>query len=69
MDSQRQQTLWAIAIENYQAAIFTAQRGWHNVSAMRSYYAVFMAMWVALSDPPGRHWEYARIVAEFVYGQ
>ena len=52
MDPQRRQTLWAIAIENYQAAVVTAQQGWHNVSVTRSYYAVFTAMVVALGDPP-----------------
>ena len=44
MDSQRQQTLWAIVLENYQGAILTAQQGWHNVSVACSYYAVFTAM-------------------------
>ena len=44
MDPQRQQTLWAIALENYQAAVFTAQYGWHNVSVVCGYSAVFMAM-------------------------
>jgi hypothetical protein len=52
MDTQRQQELWAIALEHYQAAALTAQQGWHNVSVASSYYAVFMAMWVALGDPP-----------------
>jgi len=40
MDPQRQHTLWTIALENYQAAVFTAQQGWHNVSVVCSYYAV-----------------------------
>ena len=52
MDTQRQQDLWAIAGENYQAAVLTAQQGWHNVSVACSYYAVFTAIWVALGDPP-----------------
>ena len=52
MDLQRQQTLWAIAVENYQAAMLMAQQGWHNVSVTRSCYAVFTAMVVALGDPP-----------------
>ncbi len=30
MDPQRQQTLWAIAVENCQATLLTAQHGWHN---------------------------------------
>ena len=32
MNAQRQQTLWAIALENYQAAVLMTQHGWHNVS-------------------------------------
>ena len=52
MGTQRQQDLWAIALEHYQAAVLTAQQGWHNVSVACSYYAVFLAMWVALGDPP-----------------
>ena len=69
MDSQRRQTLWAIALENYQAAVLTAQQGWHNVSVTRSYYAVFMAMWAALDDPPKGRWAHGGIVDQFVHGQ
>ena len=69
MDAQRQQALWAIAIENYLAAVLTAQQGWHNVSVARSYYAVFLAMWVALDDPPKGRWEHGGIVERFVHGQ
>ena len=69
MDSQRQQTLWSIALENYQAAVLTAQHGWHNVSVACSYYAVFTAMWVALGAPPGRRWEHGGIVERFAPGQ
>jgi hypothetical protein len=69
MDSQRRQTLWTIALENYQAAVFTAQRGWYNVSVACSYYAVFTAMWVALGDPPGHRWEHGGIVERFAPGQ
>jgi uncharacterized protein (UPF0332 family) len=69
MDPQRQQTLWAIALENDQAAILTAQQGWHNVSVACSYYAVFTAMWVALGDPPGRRWEHGGIIERFAPGQ
>ncbi len=69
MDAQRQQTLWAIALENYQAAVLMAQQGWHNVSVACSYYAVFIAMWVALGDPPGRRWEHGGIVEQFAPGQ
>jgi len=69
MDPQRQQSLWAIALENYRAALLTAQQGWHNVSVACSYYAVFTAMWVALGDPPGRRWEHGGIVERFAPGQ
>jgi uncharacterized protein (UPF0332 family) len=68
MEPQRQQDLWAIAIENYQAAILTAQQGWHNVSVACSYYAVFTAMWVALGDPPGERWEHRGISKPFAQG-
>lgn len=68
MDPQRQQTLWAIAIENYQAAVLTAQQGWHNVSVTRSYYTVFMAMWIALDDPLKGRWEHGGIVKSFAAG-
>lgn len=37
MDPQRQQTLWAIALENYQAAVLTAQ---HVRVACRAYYGL-----------------------------
>ena len=66
---QRQETLWAIALENYQAAVFTAQHGWHNVSVTWSYYAMFMAMWVALDDPPKGYWEHRGISKPFASGQ
>ena len=69
MDPQRQQTLWAIALENSQAAGLTAQQGWHNVSVTRSYYAVFMAMWLALDDPPKGYWEHRGISKPFASGQ
>ncbi len=69
MDSPRQQTLWALALENYQAAVFTAQQGWHNASVTRSYYAVFHAMWVALDDPPQGRWKHGGIIDRCVYGQ
>jgi hypothetical protein len=69
MDAQRQQTLWALALENSHAAVFTAQQGWHNVSVTRSYYAVFLAMWVALDDPPQGRWKHGGIIDRFVYGQ
>jgi hypothetical protein len=69
MAPQRQQTLWAIVLENYQAATLTAQQGWYNVSVTRSYYAVFMVLWVALGDPPKGRWEHGGIVEQFVHGQ
>ena len=69
MNAQRQQSLWAIALENCQAAVLIAQHGWHNVSVACSYYSVFTAMWVALGEPPGRRWEHAGIVEHFAPGQ
>ena len=69
MDPQRQQTLWAIAMENYQAAMLMAQQSWHNVSVACSYYAVFTAMWVAIGDPPEHRWEHGGIVEHFAPGQ
>jgi uncharacterized protein (UPF0332 family) len=69
MEPPRQQTLWAIALENYQAAVLTVQHGWHNVSVACSYYAVFTAMWVALGDPPKGRWEHGGIVKPFAAGQ
>jgi hypothetical protein len=68
MDLQRQPTLWAIALENYQAAVLTAQQGWHNVSVACSYYAVFTAMWVTLGDPPKGYWEHRGISKPFALG-
>lgn len=68
MDAFPQQDLWGIALENYQAAVFTAQQGWHNVSVACSYYAVFTAMWVALGDPPKGYWEHSGIVEWFARG-
>lgn len=69
MAPQRQQILWALVLENYQAAVHTAQQGWHNVSVACSYYAVFTAMWVALGDPPKGRWEHGGIVKLFAAGQ
>jgi uncharacterized protein (UPF0332 family) len=69
MNHQRQQALWAIALENYQAAALTAEHNWYNVSVACSYYAVFTAMWVALGDPPKGHWEHRGIVKPFATGQ
>jgi hypothetical protein len=51
MDTQYQQTLWAIAREHEEAAEFCAQQEWHNVSVACSYYAVYTIMWLALGDP------------------
>jgi uncharacterized protein (UPF0332 family) len=69
MDAQRQQDLWAIAIENYQAAKLTAQHGWHNVSIGRSYYAVYTAMWVAVDEPPSGQWSHPGILQYFAPGR
>ena len=68
METPDQQTLWALALEQYQAAALTASQGWHNASVACSYYAVFSAMWAALGDPPGRRWEHAGIVEHFAPG-
>jgi hypothetical protein len=68
MDALHQQDLWATALEHYQAAVLTAQQGWHNVSVACSYYAVFIAMWVALGDPPKGYWEHGGIVDWFARG-
>src|SRR5919198_1131237 len=69
MDSQRQRDLWAIAVENYQAARLTAQRGWHNVSVGRSYYAVYIAMWVAVDEPASGQWSHPGILQHFAPGR
>jgi hypothetical protein len=53
MDPQRQQTLWAIALENYQTAVLTAQQGWHNVRVACLSYGLSPAMWIALGHLPG----------------
>jgi hypothetical protein len=68
MDTQRRQDLWTIAIENYRAARLTSQHGWHNVSVVCSYYAVFTGMWVALGDPPRRQWSHGGIFQHFAPG-
>jgi hypothetical protein len=68
MDPQRQQDLWAIAVEDYRAAVLTSQQGWNNVSVACSYYAVFTAMWVALGDPPKGYWEHRGISKPFALG-
>jgi uncharacterized protein (UPF0332 family) len=69
MDAQRQRDLWAIAVENYQAARLTAQHGWHNVSVGRSYYAVYTAMWVAVDEPPSGQWSHPGILQHFAPGR
>jgi phenylpropionate dioxygenase-like ring-hydroxylating dioxygenase large terminal subunit len=69
MDAQQQQVLWAIAREHYEAAELYAQRGWHNVSIVCSYYAVYTAMWVALDDPPHGKWSHPGILQNFAPGQ
>ena len=52
MDPQRQQTLWAIALENYEAAVFTAQHGWHNVRVVCRSYGLSRAIHIALGHQP-----------------
>jgi uncharacterized protein (UPF0332 family) len=69
MDIQRQQHLWAIAVENYQAARLTAQYGWHNVSLGRSYYAVYTTMWIAVDEPPNGQWSHPGILQHFALGR
>jgi uncharacterized protein (UPF0332 family) len=39
------------------------------VSAGRSYYAAYTAMWLALGDPPRTRWQHEGIVKHFVLGQ
>jgi uncharacterized protein (UPF0332 family) len=69
MDTQRQRDLWAIAVENYQAARLTAQQEWHNVSVGRSYYAVYTAMWVAVDEAPSGQWSHRGILQHFAPGR
>jgi uncharacterized protein (UPF0332 family) len=69
IDAQRRQDLWAIATEHSQAAKGAAEHGWHNVSVGCSYYAVYMAMWLALDDPPSGQWSHAGILQRFAPGQ
>ena len=69
MDAQRQETLWAITLENYQAARLSAQRGWHNVSVGRSYYAVYTAMWIVVDEPPSGQWSHPGIIQHFAPGR
>ena len=42
---------------------------WFFLIEEQLYYAVFMAMWVALDDPPKGRWEYGGIAEQFVHGQ
>ncbi len=39
------------------------------VSASRSYYAAYTAMWMAVDDPPRTRWQHAGIVKVFAQGQ
>jgi uncharacterized protein (UPF0332 family) len=57
-----------IARENLQAARHAVQQQWYNVSASRSYYAVYTAMWIAVDDPPRTHWQHVGIVKVFAQG-
>jgi uncharacterized protein (UPF0332 family) len=68
VDAQRRQELWTIARENLQAARHAVQQQWYNVSASRSYYAAYTAMWVAVDDPPRTRWQHAGIVKVFAQG-
>jgi uncharacterized protein (UPF0332 family) len=69
MDAQQQQTLWAIAIEHDEVAGLCDHRRWHNVSVACSYYAVYIAMWVALDNPPQGQWSHAGILQHFAPGR
>ena len=69
MEPQRRRELWTIAVENKRAARLAAQHRWYNVSAGRSYYAAYTAMWLALGDPPRTRWQHEGIVKHFVLGQ
>jgi hypothetical protein len=69
VDAQTQQILWAMALEQYQAAKLTALQQWHNVSVACSYYAVYTAMWVALGDPPQGQWSHVGIQQHFAPGR
>ena len=69
MDPQRRRELWTIAVENMRAARLAAERRWYNVSAGRSYYAAYTAMWLALGDPLRTRWQHEGIVKHFVQGQ
>jgi uncharacterized protein (UPF0332 family) len=69
MDAQRQQELWANAIENFQAARQMARQGRHNDSVACCYYPVFTAMWIALGDPPRGPWSHGGIFQHFAPGQ
>jgi uncharacterized protein (UPF0332 family) len=69
VDDQRRQELWTIARENLQAARHAVQQQWYNVSASRSYYATYTAMWIAVDDPPRTRWQHAGIVKVFAQSQ
>ncbi len=69
MDAQRRQELWTIAHENLQAGRHAVQQQWYNVSASRSYYTPYTAMWIAVDDPPRARWQHAGIVKVFAQGQ
>ena len=69
MDPQRRQELWTIARENLRAARHALQQQWYNVSASRSYYAAYTAMWMAVDDPPRTRWQHTGIAKVFAQGQ
>lgn len=62
VNRQRRRELWAIAVKNLRAARLAVGRRWHNVSAGRSYYVAYTAMWLALGDPPRTRWQHEGIV-------
>jgi len=71
MDPQRRHELWSIALENFRAARLSLQREWYNVSAGRSYYAAYTAMWLALGGPvpPHTRWSHEGIAKQFARGE
>ncbi len=69
MELQRRREIWTIVVENLRAARLAAERRWYNVSAGRSYYAAYTAMWLALGEPPRMRWRHEGVVQHFVQGQ
>jgi len=60
---------WHTARENQAAAHQALLQGFLGMSASRSYYACFQAMWVALGDPPLGTWKHNGLMQTFCRGQ